>query len=117
MEFSHIDISDLLPLRLPTFFILLSLTGGEKHGYAILKSIESMSGGSLKLSTGTLYEALARLLEQEWIERVDAEDQPGRPRKAYRLSPLGMQVLRAETQRMKSLVKVAQLHLEDELNL
>ncbi len=117
MGSSPANISQLLPLRLPTFFILLSLTGGQKHGYVILKSIESMSGGSLKLSTGTLYEALARLVELEWIERGDAEGHSERPRKAYRLSPLGQQVLRAETQRMKTLVRVAQLHLKDEPNL
>ncbi len=114
MEPSYVPISDLLPLRQPTFYILLSLAGGEKHGYAILKSIINISDGSLKLSTGTLYEALARLVEQEWIERVDNEEHSGRARKAYRLTLLGRQVLHAETQRMKSLVRVAQLHLRDE---
>jgi DNA-binding PadR family transcriptional regulator len=117
MESSPVHIADLLPLRQPTFYILLSLASSEKHGYAILKSVEVMSGGSLKLSTGTLYEALARLVEQEWIERVDQEELSGRSRKAYRLTLLGRQVLRAETERMKSLVRTAQLHLKDEPNI
>ncbi len=117
METSHLPISDLLPLRLPTFYILLSLAGGEKHGYAILKSIQSMSRGSLRLSTGTLYEALARLVEQEWIERLDEEKLAGRLRKAYRLTPLGRQVLHAEPERMQSLVGVAQIYLSDEQSL
>lgn len=117
MESSNVHTPDHEPLRQPTFYILLSLAGGEKHGYAILKSIESMSSGSLRLSTGTLYEALARLMEQGWIERMDEEESSGRVRKAYRLTPLGWKKMRAETERMKSLVKVAQLHLIEEPNL
>ena len=54
-------VSEWLPLREPTFFILLSLARGEKHGYAIMKDIEDLSRDRVKLSTGTLYEALARL--------------------------------------------------------
>jgi DNA-binding PadR family transcriptional regulator len=78
-------------------FILLSLASGEKHGYAIIKAVEDLSSEKLRLSTGTLYEALARLLEQELIERVDAgsgegEGQRGRRRKAYRLTDLGSEM-------------------------
>ena len=114
-------ILDLLPLREPTFFILLSLAQGEKHGYAIMKDVESLSGGKIKLSTGTLYEALARLLDQELIQRLDAPEQedeirteekhPGKPRKAYRLTHFGRRVLEAETARMQNLVAAAQRRL------
>ena len=84
--------STLLPLREPTFFILLSLAQGEKHGYAIIKESDKLSQGRVKLSTSTLYEALFRLLDQELIERVDERESlagkkhPGRPRKFYRLT-------------------------------
>ncbi len=55
------DMAAMLPLREPTFLILLSLADGEKHGYAILKDVSEISQGKVLLSTGTLYEALARL--------------------------------------------------------
>ena len=114
-------IHDLLPLREPTFYILLSLSSGEKHGYAILKEVEAHSTGRVQLSTGTLYEALARLLDQDLIERVestnveDPQDQhPGRPRKSYRLSLRGLHVLQAEADRLRQMVAVTQWLLSEE---
>jgi DNA-binding PadR family transcriptional regulator len=109
--------SDPQPLREPTFLILLSLAPGLKHGYAILKDVEELSQGKARLSTGTLYEALARLLEQGWIERVvaAAETVEQRPRKVYRLSGPGRQALEAEISRMQRLMTTAarQLRTED----
>jgi DNA-binding PadR family transcriptional regulator len=64
------EIYQFLPLQEPTLIILLSLADGEKHGYAILKDVAEISNGKVRLSTGTLYEALARLLDQGLIERV-----------------------------------------------
>jgi DNA-binding PadR family transcriptional regulator len=108
------DISKLLPLREPTFFILLSLSEGEKHGYAIIKDVADVSSGKVNLSTGTLYEALARLLDQALIERVetdadkdDAVTHPGRPRKAYRLTTKGERVVQAEMMRLHTLITAA----------
>lgn len=113
------DISQLLPLREPTFFILLSLADGEKHGYAIIKDVAALSSGKVNLSTGTLYEALARLLDQLLIERVDEmhsganhqDPHPGRPRKSYRLTPKGGQVVQAEMARLQALVLTAEQRL------
>ena len=115
---------DLLPLQEPTFYILLSLASGKRHGYAILKEVEGLSDGKINLSTGTLYGALSRLLDQGMIERIDEDKQaapggvkagtpgyPGKPRKAYRLTPFGRHVLEAETNRMQTLVKNARLKL------
>ena len=97
------------PLTEATFYILLSLAPGPQHGYAMLKDVESLSGGRLRLSTGTLYGAIQRLLEQAWIKPVESEDTEatGRPRKAYRLTGLGRRVAAAETERLKDLVSVA----------
>lgn len=111
-------VDSLLPLREPTFFILLSLASGEqepKHGYAIMKDVEALSRGKIRLSTGTLYEALARLLDQKLIERLDetpveepsAENHPGKPRKTYRLTRLGRQALEADRKRMQALLETA----------
>ncbi len=108
------QLNEFLPLREPTFFILLSLADGEKHGYAILKDVEAVSGGKVTLSTGTLYEALARLLDQGLIERVetsDEENHPGRPRKMYRLTARGLRVMQAETARLQALITAARRRL------
>ncbi|MEJ2748508.1 MAG: PadR family transcriptional regulator [Anaerolineae bacterium] len=110
------DSSEFLPLREPTFFILLSLADSDKHGYAILKDVEMLSQGRVQLSTSTLYEALARLLDQGVVTRVTAVNQnaanhPGRPRKFYQLTHTGQQVLDAELARLRGLVTVAQQRL------
>jgi len=113
--------SEWLPLREPTFLILLSLARGEKHGYAIMQDADGLSDGRVKLSTGTLYEALARLLDQGLIERLDqaksgepqreATRGPGRPRKCYRLTAMGRRVLEAESHRLQALLSAAQQRL------
>ena len=109
----------MLPLREPTFFILLSLADGDKHGYAILKDVKKLSGDRVRLSTSTLYEALARLLDQGLVTRVmtgsdgdAAASHPGRPRKLYRLTDAGQRVLGAEFARLQALVATAQRRLE-----
>ena len=110
------DPADFLPLREPTYFILLSLASGQKHGYAILKDVEELSEGNVRLSTSTLYEGLARLQDQDLIERVREEPQthPGKPRKAYQLTHSGRQVLQAETNRLKSLLAAARRTLPED---
>jgi DNA-binding PadR family transcriptional regulator len=118
-------MSSRLTLREPTFFILLSLAQGQKHGYAILKDVQTLSAGKLHLSTGTLYEALTRLLDQGLIERISAEGgfekggpeksaNPGLPRKAYVLTEAGWKALKAETEHMQSLVTLAKLRLGEQ---
>lgn len=103
------DPKSNLPLREPTFLILLSLAPLPRHGYAILKEVESLSEGRVKLSTGTLYGAIERLLEQDWIRRVEdpLPNETNRERKAYQLTELGLKVLNAEIARLQKLVRVA----------
>ncbi len=107
-----------LPLTEPTFFILLSLISGKKHGYAILKDVKDLSNERVSLSTSTLYTAISRLLDQRLIERLpdDLENStsPGLPRKAYTLTELGRRVFEAETHRMQNLVTSARLRLSQE---
>jgi DNA-binding PadR family transcriptional regulator len=107
------DIQNQLPLTEATFFILLGLAPGQRHGYALLKDVEALSAGRVRLSTGTLYGALKRLLELDWIERVDddALEETGRPRKAYRLTHLGRRILEAETARLRQMTQAAQLRM------
>ncbi len=105
------DIQAQLPLTEATFFILLSMASVPRHGYAILKDVAELSENRIRLSAGTLYGALARLLDLEWIERLDSDvpDESGRPRKEYRLTDLGRRILAAETRRLESLVTLARM--------
>ena len=106
-----------LPLTEPTFYILLSLAPGKKHGYAIMKDVKALSRGRVNLSTSTLYTAIGRLLDQGLIARLSEEEQeaaPGLPRKSYALTELGRRVLEAETVRLQNMVKEARLRLREE---
>lgn len=98
------------PLTEATFFILLSLSPAPKHGYAIMKEVKELSQGRINFSTGTLYGAIRRLLEQGWIKRVsDPEPNPtDRERKAYALTDKGRRVVDAEVQRLRSLLSMAE---------
>ena len=94
----------------PVLLILLSLAEQPRHGYAILQDTERMSEGRVRLSTGTLYGALRRLLEDKWIERF-AEKDSSRGRQAYRLTATGRRNLQMEVARMKQLTRVASLRV------
>jgi DNA-binding PadR family transcriptional regulator len=101
---------ETFPLTEPVLLVLLSLAEQPRHGYAILKDVESLSGGRVLLSTGTLYGALQRLLGEGWIERVQEDDTP-RDRRTYRLSPRGRRNLQMEIERMRQLTEVATLRM------
>lgn len=94
----------------PVLLILLSLAEQPRHGYAILQDTERMSEGRVQLSTGTLYGALRRLLEDKWIERFEEKD-TSRGRQAYRLTAEGRRNLQMEVTRMKQLTRVAALRV------
>src|SRR5947209_6336705 len=84
----------------PVLLVLLSLAEQPRHGYSILKDIESMSDGRVLLSTGILYGALQRLLDHGWIERVQEENTP-RDRRTYKLTSRGRRNLQTEIERMR----------------
>ena len=109
-DMSQKAITESLPLSEPVLLILLSLAGQPQHGYAILKDVERMSIGRVILSTGTLYGALRRLLDDDWIERFE-EEETSRGRQAYRLTPQGRRNLQAEIDRMKNLTRLATLRV------
>ncbi len=101
---------ETLALSEPVLLVLLSLAEQPRHGYSILKDIESMSSGRALLSTGTLYGALQRLLNDGWIERVEEDNTP-RDRRTYRLTSRGRRNLQMEIERMRHLTKVAALRM------
>ena len=96
--------NDFLPLSPHQFHILLALTDRERHGYAVIQDIEQRTDGALRLGTGTLYTAIARLVELGLIADTGRADER---RRYYRLLPLGRAVLRAETARLEALVHYA----------
>jgi DNA-binding PadR family transcriptional regulator len=98
---------DHIPLTPRTFHILLALMEGPEHGYAIMKEVESCSGGRVTIGPGTLYEAINRLVASELLEEVDAPKaapSDARPRRFYQLTPVGREVARLEADRLVALV-------------
>jgi DNA-binding PadR family transcriptional regulator len=93
-----------LPLSAHQFHILLALIDGERHGYGVIQDVEQRTGGDMRLGTGTLYTAIARLVTLGLVFDTGREDDR---RRYYRLLPLGRAVLQAETRRLETLVRHA----------
>jgi DNA-binding PadR family transcriptional regulator len=100
------------PLSEPVFLILTSLADQPRHGYALLRDIQDISNGRVALSTGTLYGALRRLLEEDWIERFKQKD-TSRDKQAYQLTSEGRRQLRLEVERMRQLARVAGARMKE----
>ena len=103
-------IAALLPLPPATFHILLALADEERHGYAIIQDVEARTDGELRLSAGTLYRSIARMVEQGLISEVTNKKRPvhdDERRRYYKLTPFGSDVARAELRRLAQLVKLA----------
>jgi len=93
----------------PRILILASLADGEKHGYAMMEDIERFGG--VRLGAGTLYGAITRLEEREWIARVESLDRLDR-RKPYRITGLGVKYLEEQMASLSRVVKMAQRRLK-----
>jgi len=101
---------DLLPLPLPVFHMLLALSEGERHGYALKREIQYRTNGRLNLGSGALYGSINKMLEQGLIE--ESEERPDRHldderRRYYRITPFGRRVAQAEVARLRQLVRLA----------
>jgi PadR family transcriptional regulator PadR len=111
----HVVLEDKLkkvkPLSEPVVLILASLAQEARHGYALLSDVEKLSGGRVCLSTGTLYGAIRRLLDDEWIERFEQED-TSRDKQAYRLTKKGRRQLESEIIRLRELAQAASTRLQ-----
>jgi DNA-binding PadR family transcriptional regulator len=90
----------------PTLLVLSSLAGGDKHGYAIMEDIQRFAG--VRLGPGTLYGAITRLEEQDWIRPLDSDDR----RRPYRLTPAGRRYLQEQIASLGQVVKTAQGRLK-----
>ena len=103
-----------LPLTPVAFEILLALAEGEQHGYSIMREVNRRSNGAVTLHPGTLYRALARLLESGLLEELDQRPKPAEDderRRYYRMTDVGLAVARAEAQRLESQLSAARERL------
>ena len=101
------SLADLGRFSEPALFILISLADGPKHGYAMTRDIEAVSGQTL--GPGTLYGAIARLEERKWIEPLPAEER----RQPYRLTTAGQRVLRHRLDSMRTIARVGRARLSE----
>jgi len=104
------DPTDLLPLPPASFHILLAVADEDRHGYAIIQDVAARTGGELKLSAGTLYRSIQRMVEQGLI--VEPRERPlpeldDERRRYYRITEFGREVAEAESRRMAQLVRMA----------
>ena len=95
-----------LPLKPVVFHVLLALAEREAHGYGVIQAVREGSAGHIRLETGSFYRHLRRLLDDGLVEESDErpEDDDARRGAYYRLTPLGREVLAAESRRLAELV-------------
>jgi PadR family transcriptional regulator, regulatory protein PadR len=105
-------MSELIFSRDPAFLILAALARGDLHGYGIMKEVESLSGGQVRLALGTLYGALDRLVGNGMVEISREERTGGRLRRYYHLTDAGVDPFSEETELQSRLVEVARKNLE-----
>lgn len=108
--FEPADVDALLPLPPATFHILMAVTDEDRHGYAVIQDVMARTDGELRLSAGTLYRSIQRMLEQGLI--VEARKRPApalddERRRYYSITPFGTAVARAEMRRLTQLVRLA----------
>lgn len=113
----QLDPTSFLPLPQAQFHVLVALTDGERHGYAIMQAVEDSSGGIVRMGPATLYGTLKRLVEQglaEELARRPAGDDDQR-RRYYRLTGLGQRVCTAEANRLAGLVRITRSNLRPDM--
>ncbi len=101
------EISRLIPLTPAVFYVLLALSSGARHGYAIMQETTSLSEGGFTVGPATLYSTIQRLVELDLIVETEADADAGSRRRYYELTRLGTFLLEAEVKRMGSVLKRA----------
>ena len=104
------EAQGFLPLQPATFHILIALADDDRHGYAIIQDVAERTGGAIRLSPGTLYRTVQRMLEDGLIvepRERPAPDEDDERRRYYRITALGRAAARAEAARLADLVKMA----------
>jgi DNA-binding PadR family transcriptional regulator len=104
------EAESLLPLPAATFHILVALADEDRHGYAVIKDVAARTGGTLKLSPGTLYRSIDRMVQQGLIREVSsrpARDMDDERRRYYRITAFGREAARAESRRLTQMLDLA----------
>lgn len=104
------EMSKLLPLPQAVFQILVALADQDRHGYAIMQDVVARTGGALRLSPGTLYGSIKRMLEDGLIVEVDdrpSPDEDDERRRYYRITQFGRDLAKAEADRLTVLLRQA----------
>ncbi len=96
-----------MPLTAHAFYLLLALADGDRHGYAIIKEIEELTGGEVQLLPGTLYRLIKQLLTDQWIAEIAASPDDDPRRRYYRLTRQGRKAVEAEARRLETMVQLA----------
>jgi DNA-binding PadR family transcriptional regulator len=107
------DPSAFLPIPQAQFHVLVALTEGEMHGYAIMRAVETSSGGIVRMGPASLYGTLKRLVDNGWAEELAHRPAPDddQRRRYYRLTALGRRVCAAEADRLAGLVRITRANL------
>jgi DNA-binding PadR family transcriptional regulator len=103
------NMRNLLPLTTQVFHILVALADRDQHGYGIMQDVAERTGGGMRLSPGTLYGSIKRMLEQGLVVELRMKDSDER-RRYYRLTPFGRKVVKAEAARMSEMVEQARVY-------
>jgi DNA-binding PadR family transcriptional regulator len=107
---SPADPSDLLPLPVAMFHILVAVADQDRHGYAIMQDVAARTNGALKLSPGTLYGSIRRMLDEALIVELSDRQRPDEDderRRYYRITAFGRSVAQAEAARLTTLLRQA----------
>ena len=107
------DAQTFLPLPQAQFHVLVALTEGERHGYAIMQAVEDSSSGAVRMGPATLYGTLKKLVDQGFAEELKRRPDPDddQRRRYYRLTGLGQRVCAAEADRLAALVRITRVNL------
>ncbi len=114
-SFPDAAAAGLLPLTPQVFHILVALADRDQHGYGIMQDVAERTGGGMRLSAGTLYGSVKRMLEQGLILELRARDRPDSEsdderRRYYRLTSFGRKVVKAEVARLSEMVEQARAY-------
>lgn len=104
------DPDALLPLPVATFHILVAVADQDRHGYAIMRDVAARTNGALKLSPGTLYGSIRRMLDDDLIAELSVRERPDEDderRRYYRITAFGRAVAQAEAARLTTLLRQA----------
>jgi DNA-binding PadR family transcriptional regulator len=104
------EAESLLPLPSASFHILVALADEDRHGYAVIKDVAARTDGALKLSPGTLYRSIDRMVQQGLIREISsrpAREMNDERRRYYRITPFGREVAMAESRRLAQMLDLA----------